>query len=146
MDNKKPVIGVLGSGSWATALIKILTSNENRVNWWVRKKEDVDHIISYKHNPSYLSAVEIHLNKVTPVANMEEVIKQSDWLILVIPAAFVKDALEGLNPELFEGKKIISAIKGMIPDENLLISDFMEKHYGTPPADTAVIAGPCHAE
>ncbi|MBT30773.1 MAG: glycerol-3-phosphate dehydrogenase [Thalassobius sp.] len=146
MENKKPVIGVLGSGSWATALIKILTSKDNKVNWWVRREDDVKHILSYKHNPAYLSAVEIHLNRVTPVSNIEDVIKNSDWLILVVPAAFVKDALKGVDPELFKGKKVISAIKGMIPDENLLISDFMEEYYGTPSTDTAVIAGPCHAE
>jgi glycerol-3-phosphate dehydrogenase (NAD(P)+) len=146
MEAKKPIIGVLGSGSWATALIKILTENDCKVKWWVRKEEDVAHILKHKHNPAYLRAVEIHLDKVTPENDLSKVIEASDWILLVVPAAFIKDALMALPPSIFKDKKVISAIKGMIPRENLLVSDFMEKHYHVKPNDTAVIAGPCHAE
>ena len=142
----KPVIGVIGSGSWATALIKILTENDCKVKWWVRKEQDVTHILKYRHNPDYLRAVEIHLDKVAPDSDITNIVKASDWILLVVPAAFAKEALEKLPKDAFKDKKVISAIKGMIPDENLLISDFVEKYYGVKPEDTAVIAGPCHAE
>ncbi|MEM1137819.1 MAG: NAD(P)H-dependent glycerol-3-phosphate dehydrogenase [Bacteroidota bacterium] len=146
MESAKPVIGVIGSGSWATALIKILTENNNQVNWWVRHEEEVKHILDYKHNPAYLSAVEIHLDKVKPSVDIGKVVRDSEWLLLVVPAAFIKDVLKSIAPELLKGKKIISAIKGMIPDENLLVTDFIHQHFGTDTIDLAVIAGPCHAE
>ncbi len=146
MDKKRPIIGVIGSGSWATALIKILTENNCVVKWWVRNEEDVAHILKYKHNPAYLRAVEIHLDKVEPSNDITKVVQASEWILLVVPAVFVKGALENLPKGIFKDKKIISAIKGMIPEENLLISDYVEKYYDVKPSDVAVIAGPCHAE
>ena len=128
MDKKRPIIGVIGSGSWATALIKNLTENNCVVKWWVRNEEDVAHILKYKHNPAYLRAVEIHLDKVEPSNDITKVVQASEWILLVVPAVFVKGALENLPKGIFKDKKIISAIKGMIPEENLLISDYVEKY------------------
>ena len=90
-------IGVIGSGSWATAMIKMLSDNkqEKQINWWVRKEEDIDYIEKYHHNPSYLSAVEVKLEKIDLFLNVKEVVDQSDIIILNTPAAYLEDALKG---------------------------------------------------
>jgi glycerol-3-phosphate dehydrogenase (NAD(P)+) len=139
-------IAVLGGGSWATALVKILSENKADVRWWLRNPEDVHHLRQYGHNPRYLSGVRFDLNFVHPSSQLEETLKEANWVILAVPAAFVKDALAGLPKDVFQGKTLVSAVKGMIPKENLLITDFLELHFNVPADRQCVIAGPCHAE
>ena len=141
-------IGVIGSGSWATAMIKMLTDNqsEKEIFWWVRKQEDITYMESYKHNPSYLTAVEIKI----PIANISTDVKyvfdNSDIIVLNTPAAYLKQALEGLTAEDFENKIIVSAIKGIIPDENQIVGEYLTSTYNLALKDIVVIGGPCHAE
>ncbi|WP_210464908.1 NAD(P)H-dependent glycerol-3-phosphate dehydrogenase [Rufibacter roseolus] len=139
-------IAVLGGGSWATALVKILSENKTDVSWWLRNQDDVHHLQQYAHNPRYLSGVRFDLEYVHPSSDIRETVTQADWVILAVPAAFVKEALSPLAPDALQGKTVVSAVKGMIPKENLLITDFLEQHYGVPPERQCVIAGPCHAE
>ncbi|MBC3539690.1 NAD(P)H-dependent glycerol-3-phosphate dehydrogenase [Rufibacter sediminis] len=139
-------IAVLGGGSWATALVKILSENKTDVSWWLRNKEDVQHLCQYGHNPRYLSGIRFNLEYVHPSNDIEGTVAQADWVILAVPAAFVKQALSPLAADALKGKTLVSAIKGMIPGENLLITDFLEQHYGVPADRQCVIAGPCHAE
>ncbi|WP_210488930.1 NAD(P)H-dependent glycerol-3-phosphate dehydrogenase [Rufibacter aurantiacus] len=139
-------IAVLGGGSWATALVKILSENKTDVSWWLRNQDDVHHLQQYAHNPRYLSGVRFDLEYVHPSSDIRETVTQADWVILAVPAAFVKEALSPLAPDALKGKTVVSAVKGMIPKENLLITDFLEQHYGVPPERQCVIAGPCHAE
>lgn len=139
-------ITVIGGGSWATALVKILSENKNQVNWWLRNENDVRHLLHYRHNPRYISGVTFDLNFVYPTSDLAAAIEKSRWVILAVPAAFVQAALAPLPADAFAGKVVVSAIKGMIPHQNILITDFLEQTYGVQPTDQCVIAGPCHAE
>ncbi|WP_172798139.1 NAD(P)H-dependent glycerol-3-phosphate dehydrogenase [Pontibacter akesuensis] len=139
-------VAVLGGGSWATALVKILSENKAEVNWWMRNRNDVQHLKEYRHNPRYLSQVSFDLKYVLPSDDIKAVVAASDWVILAVPAAFVQLALADLPEDAFHGKVLISAIKGMIPKENILITDFMERKYHVPNSHQLIIAGPCHAE
>ncbi|ARS34963.1 NAD(P)H-dependent glycerol-3-phosphate dehydrogenase [Pontibacter actiniarum] len=139
-------VAVIGGGSWATALVKILSENKSQINWWMRNADDVQHLINYRHNPRYLSQVSFDLNYVKPSTDIQAVVASSDWVILAVPAAFVQLALADLPADAFAGKVIVSAIKGMIPRENILITEYMERAYAVPNSHQLVIAGPCHAE
>jgi len=148
MDNKILNIAIIGGGSWATALIKILNDNQTHKNlsWWMRCQTTINHIKKYHHNPNYLSSVDVKINDNAISNNLPYIIKEADIVILNVPAAFLKDALKDITPEDLKGKKIVSAIKGIVPTENLIIAEFMHQKYGIPLHDMAVISGPCHAE
>ncbi|ALJ00580.1 NAD(P)H-dependent glycerol-3-phosphate dehydrogenase [Rufibacter tibetensis] len=145
MQNREKV-AVLGGGSWATALVKVLSENKTDVSWWLRNKEDVRHLQQYAHNPRYLSGVRFDLEYVHPSNDIRETVANAEWVILAVPAAFVQEALAALVPDALKGKTVVSAVKGMIPGQNLLITDFLEQEYGVPADRQCVIAGPCHAE
>ncbi|WP_421827377.1 NAD(P)H-dependent glycerol-3-phosphate dehydrogenase [Larkinella sp.] len=144
--NQPARITVVGGGSWATAIIKILSEGNNHIRWWLRSQRDAGHIRKFHHNPSYLSDVQISPRKVRVCTKIKDALSTSDYIILAVPAAFVSDALQGVKPEQLAGKSIISAIKGMIPEKNQLITDWAEQEFGVPSGRIAVIAGPCHAE
>lgn len=145
LNNTK--IAVIGGGSWATALIKILSEQSHvQVRWWLRNQEDINHIRKFHHNPSYLSDVNLSPKKIKVFEKTADAIKGADYVILAVPAAFVQDALARLSEKHFQGKKVVSAIKGMIPDENMLITDWIAGRFSIDLSDTCVIAGPCHAE
>ncbi|MCA5003560.1 NAD(P)H-dependent glycerol-3-phosphate dehydrogenase [Sphingobacterium bovistauri] len=141
-------IGVIGSGSWATAMIKMLTDNQSdkEVYWWVRKDEDIEYIQSYKHNPSYLTAVEIKMPFENISSDVKYIVNNSEIIILNTPAAYLKDALKELTSDDFDGKIIVSAIKGIIPDENQIVGEYLTQTYGIPLENILVVGGPCHAE
>ncbi|WP_138994750.1 NAD(P)H-dependent glycerol-3-phosphate dehydrogenase [Larkinella sp. C7] len=144
--NQPARITVVGGGSWATAIIKILSEGNNHIRWWLRSQRDAGHIRKFHHNPSYLSDVQISPRKVRVCTKIKDALSTSDYIILAVPAAFVSDALQGVKPEQLAGKSIVSAIKGMIPEKNQLITDWAEQEFGVPSGRIAVIAGPCHAE
>lgn len=137
---------MLGGGSWATALTKILSENGARVDWWLRSKDDVQHLLRTRHNPRYLSAVQFDLNRVYPTTDLEEAIEEADWLVLAVPAAFVQPVLDKLDRDALKHKKVISAIKGMIPGKNILVTDYVAERFRLARPQLGVIAGPCHAE
>ncbi|MCL4641167.1 MULTISPECIES: NAD(P)H-dependent glycerol-3-phosphate dehydrogenase [Olivibacter] len=147
MERKKKV-AVIGGGSWATAIIKMLSDNEveKDIFWWMRNKDAASYIREYHHNPNYLSAVEIKIPSDQITTKLSAVIKSCDLLILSIPAAFLKDALSTVSAELLQGKYIISAIKGIVPEENQIIGDYLQSRFDVPLDRIAVISGPCHAE
>lgn len=148
MSQFQKKIAVVGGGSWATAIVKILGDNllEKEIHWWMRNQEAIDHIRRYSHNPHYLSSVEIKVPDENLSTVLKDVISPCDFVLLNVPAAFLKEALKGIGPEDLKGKKIISAIKGIVPDENLIIAEFMNRNYNIPFSDFVVISGPCHAE
>jgi glycerol-3-phosphate dehydrogenase (NAD(P)+) len=141
-------ITVVGGGSWATANIKMLTDNtiEKEIFWWMRNAESVEHIKKFGHNPHYLSSVEIKVPEQNISSDLKSLIQVSDCILLNVPAAFLKEALKGITPDDLVGKKIISAIKGIVPDENLIIGEFLNQKYNVPFDNFLVISGPCHAE
>ena len=146
--SKKKTIAVIGGGSWATANVKILTDNdtEKEIFWWMRNESAVQHIQQYKHNPNYISSVEIGVPAQNISTDLKSTLAKADFILLNVPAAFLKDALEGITPSDFFGKKVISAIKGIVPDENQIIGEFLNQHYGISFDNFIVISGPCHAE
>ncbi len=148
MEETEQKIGMLGSGSWATAMIKMLGDNHEKkqVLWWVRKEEDLAYVKTYKHNPTYLSAVELRVDADHLFSDARTVIKQSDIVILNTPSAYLKDALKSVDAADFKGKLVVTAIKGIIPDENLIVGEYLSKIYQIPLANIIVIGGPCHAE
>jgi glycerol-3-phosphate dehydrogenase (NAD(P)+) len=139
-------IAVIGGGSWATALVKVISNNCNSINWWLRSDEAVHHILKHRHNPSYLTDVEIDISKVTPVNNINSAIANADIIILAVPSAFVKEILETADIELLADKLIFSAIKGIVPQELLIVGDYLNKNLNIPFNRIGVITGPCHAE
>jgi glycerol-3-phosphate dehydrogenase (NAD(P)+) len=143
--NKSP-IAVIGGGSWATALVKILSNNVSPINWWVRKAENVEYINKNKHNPSYLSDVEIDLTKVEASNNLEQVLQNSERIILSVPSAFLKSTLKNIPAEIFKNKIIFSAVKGIVPEDLLIVGEFLKKEFNIPVKNIGVVTGPCHAE
>lgn len=148
INNQNPTnIAVIGAGSWATAIVKILSENSNiKIRWWFRNKESVKKVKKLKINPNHLSDVRISRTKVKPSANIKKVVSDAEFVVLAIPSAFVQEALEHLDLEDLQNKVVISAIKGMIPEKNILVSEFLEQQFKVPLDNQLVIAGPCHAE
>jgi len=144
VENKK--IAVIGSGSWATAILKMLLNNCDNVGWWVRKNETKEYIQKYSHNPNYLSSVELDVSKINIETDITNIIKNYDLLILAVPAAFLKLSLGQITAEDLQHKLIFSAIKGIVPNENQIVGDFLMEHYGITIYNIGVITGPCHAE
>lgn len=143
-----PRIAMIGGGSWATAIIKMLADNvvEKDIFWWMRNEDAIAHIKSFKHNPNYLSSVEIKVPEQNISSDISHIISQADFVVLNVPAAFLKETLKDVRAEDLKGKKIISAIKGIVPDENQIIGEFIHQKYNVPLTDILVISGPCHAE
>lgn len=141
-------IAIIGGGSWATAIVKMVCDNavEKEVFWWMRDVKSIDHIRQYQHNPNYLSAVEIKIPTNRINSDLKAIVAPCDIVVLCVPAAFLKNALREISPSDLKGKKIVSAIKGIVPDENLIVGEFMHQKYRIPLRDILVISGPCHAE
>lgn len=144
IENKK--IAVIGSGSWATAILKMLLNNCSNVGWWMRKNESKEYIQKYHHNPNYLSSVELDVSKIDIDTDISAIIKKYDLLILAVPAAFLKLSLDQITAEDLKDKLIFSAIKGIVPNENQIVGDFLMEHYRISINNIGVITGPCHAE
>src|ERR1700744_2627719 len=138
--------GVMGSGSWATALAKILTDNGHSIHWWIRNPASIEHLRTRHHNPQYLSSVYFDTSLLTLSENAAEVVAASDCLVLAVPSAYTAEMLEALDKKALQGKKILSAIKGILPDQNLLLNEYLDREFGFPAAGYFTVMGPCHAE
>jgi len=138
--------GVIGSGSWATALAKILTDNKAPISWWVRHPHIIRHIQARHHNPQYLPSVYFDTDLLSMSAEIGDVVEASDVALIAVPSAYVAETLQKLDRKAFEGKKIISAVKGILPEQNLLLNDYLGKEFGVQAADYFTVMGPCHAE
>ncbi len=145
MSKHLPRIAVLGSGSFATALIKLLGNNNAYVGWWIRNAESALHIQRFRHNPRYLTDVELNTEHLAIDTDINNVVEDAEVIVLAVPSAFLKSALEGLTVSI-KDKMVFSAIKGIVPDENQIVGDFMHEKYGLPYENFGVIVGPCHAE
>ena len=139
-------VAVIGGGSWATALIKILSNHEVVINWWLRNNESVELIKKYRHNPNYLSDVELDLKKIKATSVIKDAVKDASVIILAVPAAFLMSSLKEIAVNDFINKKVFSAIKGIVPEHNLIVGEFINRTYHVPFENIGVITGPCHAE
>ena len=138
--------GILGSGSWGTAIAKILTDNGNTIYWWNRSEAAIKHILARHHNPQYLSTAHFDITKLKLTTDPAEVIKHSDCIVIAIPSAYTDSALGGLDKNIFAGKKIISAIKGILPEQNLLLNEYLKNEFNIELSNYFAVLGPCHAE
>ena len=139
-------VGIIGGGSWATALVNVVSQTRHHVNWWVRRSETADYIKSHHRNPRYLPDLSLS-RSVEVTHHLSSVVKDSEALIFAVPSAYLARTLEeSLSPKHLQGKTVVSAIKGMEPGSNLTITRYFRDHWKTAPALTGVISGPCHAE
>src|SRR5690606_9217443 len=134
-------IAVIGGGSWATAVVKMLLDNHapKEVFWWMRNKGAVKSIQRDKRNPNYLSAVKLDLPSQNVSTDIHYIIAQADIIILNVPAAFLTDALKGVSKEQLAGKVMVSAIKGIVPENNQIIGEFLQLNYHIPINDIVVL-------
>lgn len=138
--------GLIGSGSWATALAKILTDNKVPLGWLVRTQSIADHIRKRHHNPNYLSSAYLETQSISFDIDIRNVVRDSNYIIIATPSAYIIETLKPLGKDAFHGKKVISAVKGIIPQNNVLLNDYLRSDFGLPIEDYFTIMGPCHAE
>ncbi|MFZ5431096.1 MAG: NAD(P)H-dependent glycerol-3-phosphate dehydrogenase [Bacteroidota bacterium] len=145
MNPKESKVAVLGSGSWATAVAKILLENVPHINWYIRDNETIEQFQQYRHNPGYLRGVEFDLSRISFSADINQVVRDADVLVLIIPSAFLQDSLSGLEEDI-SGKYIVSGIKGLISSGGMVVAEYLNSRYNVPFSSIGVIAGPSHAE
>jgi glycerol-3-phosphate dehydrogenase (NAD(P)+) len=139
-------IALIGGGSWATAIAKILLNNVSKINWWMRDPEAIKHLEKYKHNPKYLQSVAFDTEKLNLSSDLKLTLASSDVIIIATPSAFLNNLFEDIDNSLLDNKTIISAVKGIIPEYNAIPARFIHKTFGTPYEKIGMICGPCHAE
>ena len=138
-------IAVIGGGSWATAIVKMLANNADELFWWMRNEDTVQHIKETQHNPRYLSGARIDTDVVEVSSDLKMICEMADVIVLAIPSAFLHNTLAALEIDL--SKKIFfSAVKGIIPEYNQIVGEYIQEHYKVPLNNIGVITGPCHAE
>lgn len=143
--NEQPKFAVIGGGSWATAIAKMLCENLPEISWYMRNTDAIEHIKTQHHNPNYLSSVEFDVSKLKLTSDINEAIAYADYVIFAIPSAFLNAELEKLTASL-KDKVIFSAIKGIVPETSLIVGEHFNVKYGIPFENIGVITGPCHAE
>lgn len=140
-----PKFAVIGGGSWATAIAKMLCVNLTEIAWYMRNEAAIENIQTLKHNPNYLTSVEFNTNKLKLTSDINEAVSYADYIIFAIPSAFLSKELEKLTVSL-KDKVIFSAIKGIVPETSLIVGEHFNKVYDIPFENIGVITGPCHAE
>lgn len=140
-----PRVGLIGSGSWATAIAKMLLCNVGRLNWHVRSRKNIDLFRATGHNPSYLTSIQFDTGKIAFSDDVNEIVSSSDVLFLVVPSAFVPSVFKDLRVPMSD-KYVISAIKGLVPGNNMIVGTWLNEVMGVAIDRVGVISGPCHAE
>ena len=139
-------VAVIGGGTWATAIIKILSTNLEHIHWWVREPEIVEGVTKYGHNPLFLSSVFINPKEVKVTQDIRQAVTKADYIVMVSPAAFLHDTLAPLLKSQLNRKKIIIAVKGIVPETMQLVTEYLRTQYSVPLGNMVVISGPSHAE
>ena len=143
--NNIPKFAVIGGGSWATAIAKMLCVNLDEISWYMRNEDAISHLLEFHHNPNYLSSVEFNINKLKLTSDINEAVEYADYIIFAIPSAFLGSELKKLTASL-DGKIIFSAIKGIVPETSMIVGEHFHEVYQIPYENIGVITGPCHAE
>lgn len=138
-------IAILGGGSWATAIAKIFLEKEKSINWYMRRDDRIADFKRLGHNPAYLTDVSFNTNRINFSSDINQIVDESDTIILVTPSPYLKSHLAKLTTDI-SGKMILSAIKGIVPDENLTVSEYFNRKYNVPNENILVVSGPSHAE
>ncbi len=137
---------VIGGGSWATAIAKILLENEATISWWMRDESAIAHLKSFGHNRKYLQAATFKPEQLQLSSNLEEIISKATHVIIATPAAFIHTLFKDFSPRLFVGKTIISAVKGIVPEKQDIPAHYFHANFQVPFEQMGIIGGPCHAE
>lgn len=138
-------VAIIGSGSWATALAKIVMHNVPDINWHIRRQEVIDEFVEIRRNPNHLEWAYFDVARIHFSTDLNTVIDLSDLIVLAVPSPYLKDSLDEITVDM-RNKMLISAVKGMIPDENMRVTEYLHQRFGVPEENLGVIAGPCHAE
>ncbi len=146
MSENKREVSVIGGGSWATALVKLLANNAGMVHWWMRNADKAHYINKYHHNPRYLSAVQFEKDKINVSNNLDEIIAASEIIVIATPSAFLMDVFGDRDNSDLENKIVISAVKGIVPEVHQIPARFFHKRFNIPYERIGMISGPCHAE
>ncbi|MCI7337595.1 MAG: NAD(P)H-dependent glycerol-3-phosphate dehydrogenase [Paludibacteraceae bacterium] len=145
MGESRLRVAVMGGGSWATGIAKIVMDNEPEMIWYMRRQEQIDEFMRTSRNPSYLSSVKFDIDRIHFTSKINQAVKNADVLIFATPSPFLKQHLKKLRLRL-DSKIVVSAIKGIVPDENMVVSEYFHQVYSIPFEQIAVLSGPCHAE
>ena len=138
-------VAIMGGGSWATAIAKMMLNQSDTINWYIRRDDRIEDFKRLGHNPAYLTSVRFDTQRINFNSGINDIVKASDTLVFVTPSPYLKQHLKKLHTKI-KDKFIITAIKGIVPDENMIVSEYFTKEYGVPKDNIAVLAGPCHAE
>ncbi len=138
-------IAVMGGGSWATALAKLLLQNCETITWYMRRDDRIEEFKRLRHNPAYLTDVDFDIERINFSSDINAVCENADTLLLVMPSPYFTDHMDKITVDI-SSKAIVSAVKGIVPDTNELITDYMVRRFGVDPARNLVVSGPCHAE
>ena len=144
MENSR--IGIIGSGSWATAIAKIITDNGHPITWWVREQSNIDYFTKRHHNPHYLRNTYFNVTNIHFTANVQALVDESDIILIAVPSIHIVSALEGMDPAFLKNKKVISAVKGVIPKYNILLNEYLAKQFNVSLENYFTLLGPSHAE
>ncbi|MFK7031448.1 NAD(P)H-dependent glycerol-3-phosphate dehydrogenase [Flavobacterium oreochromis] len=143
--NTQPKFAVIGGGSWATAIVKMLCENVDQIAWYMRSVYALEHLKLHKHNPNYLSSVAFDINKLQLTNDINQAVKDADYVVFAIPSAFLSAELDKMTESL-EGKVVFSAIKGIVPESSLIVGEHFHTKYNILYENIGVVTGPCHAE
>lgn len=138
-------VAIIGGGSWATALAKIVSANVKRLHWYIYEKEIIEYIKKHKHNPQYISSIEFDTRKIEFYNDVKQAIESAQLTIFVVPSAFIKSLLGKLDID-FTGRFLVSAVKGIVPDDNVTVTEYFQEQFSLLYSQVGVISGPCHAE
>ena len=139
-------ICILGGGTWGTALAKMVLMNQKHINWFIRRDDQIEGFYKLGHNPNYLTNIKFNLSQITFYSNIERAIKDSDTIIVAVPSPYVKQYFRRIWNSAFRGKFMVSALKGIIPSDNMVMSEYLADSFKIPLENIGVLSGPCHAE
>lgn len=142
---KQPVVALVGGGSWATAIAKMLQENVEELHWYVRNAETRAHLVAHGHNPSYLSSVQFDMGRIRVAGDINEAVAAADVVIVVVPSAYLATWLEDLHVELGD-RYVVTAVKGIVPKLHVTATEYIHQHFDVPYSRMGVVSGPCHAE
>ena len=138
-------VAVIGSGSWATALAKLLMANCQRIGWYFHRQEAIDEFLRCGHNPVYLSDVSFDTTRIDFTSDVNEAVRNADTLLIVVPSPYLLDTADKITEDI-SAKNIVSAVKGIVPKSSMLVTDFFQSRFGCKSDNLLAIGGPCHAE
>ena len=138
-------IAIIGGGSWATAIAKIVVEHTHHIGWYMRRDDQIEEFRRMGHNPSYLTSVHFHVDEIQFDSDINRIVQAYDTLVFVTPSPYLKNHLRRLKTRI-KDRFVITAIKGIVPDENLACSEYFHQAYDVPYENLACLGGPSHAE